>query len=191
MPPKAKFTKEQIIKEALSLVREEGTEVLTARALAKKLNSSVCPIFTVFESMEEIQREVVKAAKKVYAGYVARGLRETPAFKGVGMQYIAFAKEEPQLFQLLFLSGQSEQIEQSFPAAIDDNSPAILQSVIDSYSLSEADAKRLYLHLSVYSHGIASLCARRVCFYPEEEISRMLTEVFVGLLKEIKRGERK
>lgn len=80
MPPKAKFTKEQIIKEALSLVREEGTEVLTARALAKKLNSSVCPIFTVFESMEEIQREVVKAAKTVYAGYVARGLRETPAF---------------------------------------------------------------------------------------------------------------
>ncbi len=33
MPPKCKFTKEEIIKAALYLTREEGIDTLTARAL--------------------------------------------------------------------------------------------------------------------------------------------------------------
>ena len=40
MPPKAKFTKEQITKAALEIVRAENMESLTARALGKKLGSS-------------------------------------------------------------------------------------------------------------------------------------------------------
>ena len=55
MPPKAKFTKEQIISKGLDIVREEGMDNLTARALGNRLGSSACPIFTVFENMEEVQ----------------------------------------------------------------------------------------------------------------------------------------
>lgn len=47
MPPKAKFTKEQIVNAALDIIRENGTSELTARALGKRLGSSACPIFTV------------------------------------------------------------------------------------------------------------------------------------------------
>ena len=54
MPPKAKFTKEQITHVALELVRADGISGLTARTLASKLGSSSCPIFTVFENMEEV-----------------------------------------------------------------------------------------------------------------------------------------
>lgn len=106
MPPKAKFTKEQITETALNLVRKYGTDSLTARALGKKLGSSSCPIFTVFENMEKVQEAVTQAAKSIYKGYVDRGLTETPAFKGVGTQYILFAVNEPNLFRLLFMTGQ-------------------------------------------------------------------------------------
>lgn len=34
MPPKAKFTKEEVISTALEMVKENGIEVLTARALS-------------------------------------------------------------------------------------------------------------------------------------------------------------
>ena len=80
MPPKAKFTKEQIVNAALDIIRENGTSELTARALGKRLGSSACPIFTVFDNMEEVLTETVKAAKILYSSYIKEGLKDTPAF---------------------------------------------------------------------------------------------------------------
>ena len=65
MPPKARFTREQIINAALQIVRTEHFESLTARALGKKLGSSACPVFTVFENMEEVQQAVLGAIKGI------------------------------------------------------------------------------------------------------------------------------
>ena len=95
MPPKAKFTREEIIQAGLDIIREHGIESLTARSLATKLGSSARPIFTVFQSMEEVQEEVKKSAKSLYAKYVKKGLEQELAFKGVGTQYILFANQEP------------------------------------------------------------------------------------------------
>ncbi len=187
MPPKAKFTKEEITSAALELVRTDGFESLTARALGKKLGSSSCPIFTVFENMEEVQREVLEAIKDIYKGYVEKGLLEKPAFKGVGTQYILFAMREPKLFQILFMSEQSEQpdINHVLPV-IDESYDKILASITGEYGMNEKDAERLYRHLWIYTHGIASLCATKMCHFTGEEISGMMTDVFIGLLKRVK-----
>ena len=191
MPPKAKFTKDEIIKAALSIVREEGIEALTARALGNKLGSSARPIFTVFQSMDEVQQEVVAAARQVYTEYISAGLSQMkmPAFKGVGVQYIRFAMTEPKLFQLLFMFEQPQKpaVVNVLPI-IDDNYSQILASVQDGYSLSQSDAERLYRHLWIYSHGIAVLCATNMCTFTAEEMGKLLTECFKGILKEIKEG---
>ena len=189
MPPKCKFTREEIIQAALDIARSEGTSSITARALGDKLSSSSKPIFSVFENMEEVQAEVQKAAKALYAGYVQAGLQQELAFKGVGTQYILFAIKEPKLFQLLFMSEQS----QKPPVAgilpiIEENYDQILLSVQNGYGLDRKDAENLYRHLWIYTHGIAVLCATNMCLFTAEEISRMMTEVFVSLLKEIKGG---
>ncbi len=47
MPPKAKFTKEQVISAALDVVESEGADALTARKLGEKLGSSARPVFRV------------------------------------------------------------------------------------------------------------------------------------------------
>ena len=57
MPPKFKFTREEIIQAALDLTRESGIAAVTARGLGAKLGSSVKPIFSLFENMEEVQNE--------------------------------------------------------------------------------------------------------------------------------------
>ncbi len=187
MPPKCKFTREEIIKAALDLTREEGINALTARALGTKLGSSPKPIFTVFENMEEVQAEMQKAAKALYAEYIQVGLHQKLAFKGVGTQYIIFAIKEPKLFQLLFMSEQPHKppVAGILPI-IDESYEQILQSVQNGYGLGEKDAENLYRHLWIYTHGIAVLCATNMCSFTAEEISGMMTEVFVGLLKEIK-----
>ena len=183
MPPKAKFTREQIVKAALDIVERDGADALTARALGQALKSSARPIFTVFDSMDDVRAAAVDAAKSVYAEYVARGLAESPAFKGVGTEYIRFAAEKPKLFRLLFMSERDGATDvNTVLGAIDDSAPAILQSIIDGYSLDRAAAERLYLHLWLYTHGIAALIATGVCEFTAGDISDMLTRVFVGML---------
>jgi AcrR family transcriptional regulator len=191
MPPKAKFTKEQITQTALDIIRENGTDSLTARALADKLGSSACPIFTVFKNMEEVQQSVMEKAKALYKEYVDRGLAEVPAFKGVGTQYIHFAINEPNLFQLLFMTEQTSisDIEGVLPM-IEESYEEILASITGLYGVESHVAARLYRHLWIYTHGIATLCVTKMCRFTGEEISAMMTEIFTSLLKNIK-GEQK
>jgi hypothetical protein len=185
MPPKAKFTRDQVIQMGLNLVRESGMEALTARALGTRLGSSARPVFTVFQSMEEVQEEVKKSAKALYDEYVQKGLAQELAFKGVGTQYILFAIQEPKLFQLLFMSEQKQKSPVvSIMPAIDDNYRDILLSVQNEYHLSEHQAEQLYRHLWIYTHGIAVLCATNMCVFTTEEIDRMVSKVFKSILKE-------
>lgn len=187
MPPKAKFTRDKIIQAGLNIIRENGVEALSARALGAKLGSSARPIFTVFESMEEVQAEIKKSAKSIYAEYVKKGLEQELAFKGVGTQYILFAIQEPKLFQLLFMfeQKQSPAVVNVLPM-IDDNYKDILLSVQNGYHLSENKAEQLYRHLWIYTHGIAVLCATNMCVFTAEETGRLVTQAFRGILKEIK-----
>lgn len=187
MPPKCKFTRGEIIHSALDIAKKEGVASITARALGAKLGASSKPIFSVFENMEEVQTEVQKAAKALYAEYVQAGLQQELPFKGVGTQYILFAIREPKLFQLLFMSEQSQKpsVAGVLPI-IDESYEQILLSVQNGYGFGEKDAENLYRHLWIYTHGIAVLCATNMCSFTAEEISKMMTEVFVSLLKEIK-----
>lgn len=192
MPPKAKFSREEIVEGALAVVRAGGVEALTSRALGEKLESSARPIFTVFRNMDEVWQAVVNAAKELYREYVQRGLAEKPAFKGVGTQYILFSVDEPKLFQLLFMTEQRQvpELTKVLPM-IDENYEQILLSVQEGYGVDQAFAEKLYRHLWIYTHGIATLCATGMCCFTGEEISGMMTEVFVSLLKNRGDGENK
>ncbi len=189
MPPKAKFTREEIIEAAMEIVRNDGFDALTARALGTKLGSSARPIFTLFQSMEEVQQAVIDAAKALYKEYVQKGLSDTPAFKGVGTQYILFSINEPKLFQLLFMGMRADipELSDVLPI-IEENYDEILSSVKDGYGLTRETAEKLYRHLWIYTHGIAALCATKTCRFTGEEISTMMTEVFIGLLKSLKQN---
>ena len=191
MPPKAKFTKEEIVSAALKITREGGISAVTARAIGAELNSSARPIFTVFHNMEEVQREVVDAAKGLYNEYVRQGLGQKPAFKHVGMQYIRFAVDEPKLFQLLFMSEQEEIPNLSaVRSLIDQKYHNMYLTIREGNDVDENTAEKLYRHLWIYPHGIASLCATKVCAFSEREMNNMLTEIFVALLQKEKKEEK-
>lgn len=198
MPPKAKFTRDEIIEKALQIVRTEGIDRLTSRELGAQLGSSARPVFTVFESMEEVKQAVIHYARKMYSQYVEEGLKAKLAFQGVGVAYITFALDEPNLFQLLFMNAQTEKndagenvsvnVSHILPL-IDDSYEKILQSVQKPYGLDRETADRLYQHLWIYTHGIATMCATKLCNYTMEQMKEMMKEVFDGLLLRIKNAQ--
>ena len=190
MPPKTKFTKEQITKAALGVVSEKGAQALTAKELGAALGTSTTPIFTVFNSMQEVQDAVMLAAMERFEEYAHKAAHLGPVFKQVGMQMILFAKEEPKLYQLIFMSSISEA--QTF-----DDIYAHLGSVADEcldvlqkdYNLSKDNAKTLFEHVWIHTFGIGALCAAGVCDFSDEQIARMLSQDFAAMMMLMKSCE--
>lgn len=87
MAPRSKFTRQELIDASFKIVRERGSDALTAKAIADELHISTRPIFTCFGSMDEVRREVRAAAEALYDRYTAEGFRQRVPFFGFGMQY--------------------------------------------------------------------------------------------------------
>lgn len=192
MPPRAKFTKKEIVDAGLTILRESGITAVTAREIGRYLGSSSRPIFTVFENMGEVLDGIEDRAREIYSDYVHQGLQQNLAFRGVGQAYISFAMNEPQLFRLLFMRKlPDDMVLGKILPEIDDKYPSIVKSITDQYPVTNEDAVILYRHLWIYSHGIAVLCATSMCRFTEQEISDMLTAVFKALLFERLAGKSK
>lgn len=188
MPPKAKFTKEEIINAAFDIVRKNGLLSLTARTLGAKLGSSARPIFTVFTGMEEVIAEVKACARKEYNKYinVAFEQADDKPFKMVGYMFIKFAQDEPYLFRMLFMLDEFASMDSnSVLPLIDSNYERIFALVRDYYHTSIENARILFEHLWIYSHGIASLCATKSCSFTDDEIKNMLSFVAQGLFMKL------
>ena len=190
MPPKARFTKEQITKAALGIVSEKGAQALTAKELGAALGTSTTPIFTVFHSMQEVQDAVMLAAMERFEEYAHKAAHLGPVFKQIGMQMILFAKEEPKLYQLIFMSSISEaQTFDDIYAHLGSLADECLNVLQKGYDLSKADAKTLFEHVWIHTFGIGALCATGMCDFSHEQIAQMLTQDFTAMMMLMKSGK--
>ena len=73
------------------------------------MGCSTSPIFTAFDNIEEIKLAVRKAASAAFLEYEEGALDFVPAFKEYGMRLVRFAKEEQNLFKMLFLNPEAAQ----------------------------------------------------------------------------------
>lgn len=189
MPPKAKYTREEIVQMALEMARTKGIDAVVARDLAKELGTSTSPIFTTFKNMEELHQEVRKLALKEFESYVSDALKFTPAFKYVGMKMIEFAMIEPKLFQLVYM--REHDGSQTFAMLVEELGDTVgvcIEIMQKEYSLSREDAEVLFRQVWLHTFGICVLVAGKVCRLTPEEISEMLSMEFKGALMLIKSG---
>ena len=90
MPKPTKITKELILEKAFEI--------------AKKLNSSIRPIYYQFENSEELYKELlIKMEEYFYRFLLENTIEDIPKYKQVGINYIKFAKCETNIFKALFM----------------------------------------------------------------------------------------
>ncbi len=189
MPPKPKFTSEEIINAAVDLVSERGIEFLTTRNLGEWLGSSARPIFTVFTSMDEVIGLVKKAALDRFNCYISEVVNFTPAFKEAGIRMVRFAIREPKLFQLIFMNENKNPVNPgSFFGSLGDYEELCTGLICRDYGLNKDEAKVLFQHMWTYTYGISALCATKMCMFPEEEIADRLGTAFLAIMMMIKNG---
>lgn len=179
MPPRAKFTREDIVNTALELVRADGMSGLSARALAAKLGSSVKPIFGMFENMEALQFAVLEAANARYQEHLQRGMEEGiyPPYKASGMAYIDFARQESELFKLLFMRDRSGETTVENRDEIQPQLALIQQNL----GISADDAYLFHMQMWIYVHGIATMVATSFLDWDDEFVSKVITDAYLGL----------
>lgn len=98
MPPRFKFSREQIVTAGVELVRHKGWQALTTRALAEKLGTSARPIYSYFRRMDELERMIVQRAVELLHSFMMRNRTGDP-WLDHGIGYVMFAQEEKHLFR--------------------------------------------------------------------------------------------
>ncbi len=185
MPPKVKFTKEEIVNAALDVARVKGVNAVTTRDIGAALGVSTRPIFTYFNSMDEVRAEMRRSAETLYRRYIAEGLTAEIPFLGVGMKYIAFAREEPALYRLLFLS-PDESGQSGAMAALKTAQALTRESLQRIYRMDEATADHYFRDMWLVVHSLATLIVSGGQPYTDAEISATLTEFSLSLCKAFK-----
>ena len=181
MPPKVKFQRDEIVRAALNIARTKGLDAVTAREVAGELRVSVGPIFTWFETMEQLREEVCAQAMELYRAYIRRGLAGPIPFLGVGQQYIRFAREEPELYKLLFLARPGGAME-----ALRLSQDLARESLMRIYRMDAETADSYFRDLWLVVFSFATLIVTGDCPYTDGEMSAVLSEISLAVCKAYK-----
>ncbi len=185
MPPRVKFQKTEIVDAALRVAAEKGIDAVTAREVAAELGGSTRPIFTYFDAMDQLKQDVYELAMAHYRAYVERGLAGPIPFLGVWQQYLHFAREEPELYRLLFLTHPGHASGGAM-AAMKYSQELARESLMRIYNMDARTADCYFRDLWLIASSFATLIVTDDCPYTEEEMLAVGAEVSLAICKAFK-----
>lgn len=182
MPPKVRTTREMIVQAGLDVVRDEGPGALTMRAVAARLGCSTQPVLSNFPTSAQLKAAVYERADELHTAYImqAEPGAENPLLS-VGLRYVRFAKEEPNLFKLLFQSDGLGSTSLAGLVAADELTP-IVSFIAAEAGVDEDAAREAFACIELVAHGYASFLANNSMDYDESFCARSLEAAFVGIV---------
>ena len=189
MPPKAKITKEMVIKAGFDIVRKEGQENLNVRRIAAELDCSTQPIMYHYKTVEELKADIYATADSFHTEYImAPDEKADNPMLSIGLNYIRFGHDEKFLFRFLFQSDKLQNM--SFRELLEgDEKDFLIRPLMQQTGLDPGQAREAFETLFICAHGLASLLANNSMEYDEEHSARMLTNTFMGIIGAITKGE--
>ena len=186
MPPRPKITKEMVLNTVLKITQEAGFDAVNARNIAARLSCSTRPIFTCYANMEELKAEFLDFAFEYYNRYVAdyRNSADCKPDLLLPLTYIEFAKEETNLFKLLFINDMDLDMSEAndFYQELGNQKKAIAFS--EMIGVQPERGKAIFLDLFFYAHGIAVLTATGKLSFDSRHSEEMLQNFLSAFVKQ-------
>ncbi len=190
MPPKTKITKDKILNAAVEVVRQSGYEKISARTVSEQLHCSTQPVIYHFTSIDNLKRAAYAQTDQLHTEYIMNIPEGQNPVLGIGLNYIRFAVEEPQLFRFLFQSGYAE--ENSLLEMIDSEELIPILSVMqEGAGLNMDKTKQVFLTVALFAHGYAGLIASKGLGYDEKLIAEHLERAWNGAILAVKQEDNK
>lgn len=184
--PRKRITKEQILKKAFELAREQGYEAVNARSTARQAGCSVQPIYSCYENMEDLMGELFSYTKQFLGRYIDEHADKRNFFESIGLCHISFAKEEKYLFRLLFMSSyvEAENFQEFYDQFMVDG---VEEEIQETLGISRQQARELYQQMMIYTHGIATIIATDAAAITSEDAHEMIDAAFWAFLAQIRK----
>ncbi len=180
MPPKNKFSREEIVEAAFEIAREEGFSKITARSVASRLNSSVAPIYVNFKAIEELTQTVVQQVFALSEELLTKQKGQN-LFENIGKASLALARDYPVLFRELVLKPNP------YMASYEETEKAMLEALKDNDEMKDwtmEERRRLFLKMRIFQLGLSSMVANghMPSWFDEKESEKLLKETGEQLL---------
>ncbi len=179
MPPKTKVTRDMIVDAAVEVVRQGGVGRVSARTVAERLRCSTQPVMSHFATIDSLKRAAYAQADRLHTDFLMRVPPGRDPLLGIGLNYIRFAVEEPQLFRFLFQSGYAPERSLSALMASGEQTP-ILSAVREALGTDEEQARDVFWTVALFTHGYASLLADNGMEFDEKQAAVRLERAFSG-----------
>lgn len=177
MPPKNKFSREQIVTAAFEIAKEDGVEGITAQKIAKKLNSSVAPIYVNFKDIDELKNEVVKKILKINlemneVAYTGN------RFLDMGIASIKFAKEYKVFFHEI-ITNQKRYTQNYDRQEIDKEVIEAMKNEEELRGFTDEELFELLIKIRIFTIGLAASYVNGILpdDFSEEKCIEMLERV--------------
>jgi len=181
MPPKVRFTKEEVIKAAFRTVEEFGFNEMSTQQVAENLNSSVQPLYSHFENIKALKQVVVTQTLDIYKGFVFREFCDSNCVNP-WMGEVLFAKKYPQLYFALFV--ERNDYEELF-IKLNHEIFNLVSGAVELNGLHNEKALMFYRNMQIYTYGFAIMvCNNYWKNKSEDGIIRAIREYTSVLLKD-------
>lgn len=175
MPPKNKFTKEQIIETAFEIAKEEGIDSITIRKIADNLGSSIAPIYVNFKDVEELKEAVISKIYEI-GNSILQEQNTGDVFLNIGIASVKFAKDYSVIFKDLILKNNGYL--NNYDEQLGNNIIQEMKKDEDLKEFSEEELKTLLMKMQVFQAGL-SMMATNESFalkLTDEKIIEMLSD---------------
>lgn len=183
MSRKATITQKDIVSAAFRITRKEGFDKITSRGLAAAAGCSTQPIFRIYENMDALKKDVYEKAANFYDEYYRECAKthDTP-FVDLGMAYINFAKKNPHLFRLLFLSEHAEGGKSMYDLVNGENE-AVSREVRRAREQGVDNPDFLFMQMWIFIHGAACMAVTGDNDLNDEDSLDMLESCYRAFMK--------
>ena len=181
MARKEMIKKDYLIDTAFIMAKQEGMENVTARKLAAKAGCSTQPIFRLYENMEDLWQEIYSKAVSFFSFFYERcsKLQDEP-FVNLGLAYIQFAKEEKELFKILFLA--ENRYGRSMYEILNGEKGIVAAEITKAKQNGCKDPGDLFTKMWIFIHGAACMTITGDYDLDERETTNLLITTYKSFL---------
>ncbi len=181
MARKEMITKDMLINSAFLMAKREGLINVTARKLAAKVGCSTQPIFRIYENMDDLWKEIFLKSVSYFSFFYDRypKLKKEP-FVNLGLAYIQFAKEEKELFKILFLSEQ--RYDKSMYEILNGDKGIVSMEINKAKDDGCKNTGDLFTKMWIFIHGAACMTITGDYDLDEIETANLLISIYHSFL---------
>lgn len=173
MVRKKVYKREFILNAAFEVVSKEGFQAFTARNIAKHMGISTQPIYLEFENMVDLKCQLLTAIHTTLEQqYFSKRITDDVIID-LGLNYIEFALQEPQLYYALFVA-ENQHGRETYELSYRIFKDKIVGSPYQE--LTETSLERLHNGVWIIIAGFAGLMSSGVIHPTQEQLITQLRE---------------